>query len=112
MVNGKFDFLLNIDILLEYEEIISLKYGIKTAHYFLSLLNELSNVSNITSYYQWNLIEADKDDNKYVDCAIAGQADFIVTEDAHFNVLTCIPFPIVNVIDIDKFSMLLNKNKR
>ena len=109
LVNGDFDLLVNIEILLEYEEIICLKYGKKTASYFLSLLSELPNVLDVTSYFNWGLIEADKDDNKYVDCAIAGQADYIVSEDSHFNILATVPFPKVSVIDIEKFRMILQK---
>jgi uncharacterized protein len=30
---------------------------------------------------------ADRDDDKFADCAITANADFIVTSDAHFRVL-------------------------
>lgn len=106
-VNGNFDLLVSNEILLEYEEIISIKYGLKTSNYFLNLLSELPNVSNITTYFKWNLIDEDKDDNKYVDCSIAGQSDYIVSEDSHFNILSTISFPIVKVINIDKFISIL-----
>ena len=33
------------------------------------------------------MITADPDDNKFVGCAIAVEADFILTVDRHFNVL-------------------------
>ena len=51
---------------------------------------------------QW-LIEQDKDDNKFVNCAIAANAKYIVSEDAHFKQLKNIPFPIVNVIRLGEF---------
>ena len=37
----------------------------------------------------WTLISIlqDKDDNKFVDCAIAANARFIVSEDGHFKYL-------------------------
>ncbi|MBC8180569.1 PIN domain-containing protein [candidate division KSB1 bacterium] len=50
----------------------------------------------------------DEDDNKFVDCAISSNADFIVTNDRHFNILKNIEFPKVNVINVDDF---LNKLK-
>ena len=53
--------------------------------------------------YKWNLITADPDDNKFVDCAVAANAKYIVTEDHHFNVLKTVVFPVVNVINIDEF---------
>lgn len=83
---GKFDLAVTDEIVLEYEEIIQKKYGVSTAHAFISLLSELPNVHYLNTYYRWKLIEADPDDNKYCDCAIAGKADYLVTEDNHFNV--------------------------
>ena len=55
------------------------------------------------------LLKADEDDNKFVDCAIAGNAIFIVSEDKHFNELAMIPFPKVEVIGIDDFMKYLNR---
>lgn len=50
----------------------------------------------------------DPDDNKFVDCAIASNADFIVTEDRHFQLLKDVPFPRVNVIGIEEFKEVLS----
>jgi predicted nucleic acid-binding protein len=58
-------------------------------------------------FYKWDLIIADPDDNKFVDCALNAGADFIVTNDRHFNVLKEIDFPPVQVIDIDSFKKIL-----
>ena len=69
-------FLVSNDILLEYHEIIEQKYSVRTAHEFINLLAELPNVSFINVYYNWNLIDVDKDDNKFVDCGIAAGVDF------------------------------------
>jgi len=70
-------------------------------------LKELPNVPYFISYYKWQLIEADPDDNKYSDCAIAGAALFLVTEDKHFSILKSISFPRISVISIDEFTQLL-----
>lgn len=59
------------------------------------------------TYFHFHLIEQDKDDNKFVDCAIAANAKYIVSEDAHFKQLKNIPFPIVNVIRLGEFMKLL-----
>ena len=103
MVAGKFDLVVSQDILLEYEEIIQIKYGLKTSHSLLTLLALLSNVYYVHPFYKWNLIDADPDDNKYCDWAVSGTADYIVTEDNHFNVLTDVPFPSIATITIDDF---------
>jgi len=55
------------------------------------------------------LIEQDADDNKFVDCALAGQADYIVTEDRHFNVLKSLDFPYVEVVSLAAFQRLLTQ---
>jgi putative PIN family toxin of toxin-antitoxin system len=107
LVSGKFELVVSQDILLEYEEIIQLKYGINTASSFMALLALLPNVHYVHPYYQWDLIPSDPDDNKYCDCAVSGVADYIVTEDRHFNILSVIEFPKIAVVDIDKFSSFL-----
>jgi uncharacterized protein len=108
LVAGKFDLAVTDEIVLEYEEIIQKKYGVSTAHAFISLLSELPNVHYLNTYYRWKLIEADPDDNKYCDCAVAGKADYLVTEDNHFNVLKTISFPKISSISIDEFAAMLN----
>jgi len=61
----------------------------------------------ITPYFQWNLISSDLDDNKFVDCALNAGADYIVTNDQHFNVLKSIEFPPIKVIDMETFKSML-----
>jgi len=107
LIEGKFDLLISTEIMLEYEEIIQQKYGTKAAFAFISLLEELPNVHLITPYYKWLLIDADPDDNKYCDCAIAGKAMYIVTEDKHFNTLKSLSFPELRTINIDEFLKLI-----
>jgi putative PIN family toxin of toxin-antitoxin system len=107
LIKGKFRIVVTTEIVLEYEEIIQRKYGVPTANAFISLLSELPNVKYITSYYQWLLIDKDPDDNKYVDCVVAGRAEYLVTEDQHFNVLKSIAFPQITTLSVDSFQQLL-----
>jgi uncharacterized protein len=107
LISGKFDLAISTDILLEYQEVIEKKYGTSTTNAFLALLNELPNVHFISTYYHWQLIIADSDDNKYCDCAVASRADYIVTEDKHFDILQSIPFPSLQTISIDSFTTSL-----
>ncbi len=51
----------------------------------------LNNVVYINTYYEFDLL-ADPDDNKFVngsprDCAVAGGANYIVSEDRDFKIL-------------------------
>lgn len=59
------------------------------------------------AHFRWGLITKDPDDNKFVDCAIVANAEYIVTEDSHFNVLQNIPFPKVPIIRLKQFADLL-----
>ena len=69
----------------------------------ITLINKKFLPTNIQNYGDTCFIQFDNDDNKFVDCAFAGGADFIVSEDAHFNVLKSLPFPTFNVVTMDEF---------
>ena len=69
------------------------------------------NVVFITKYFRFRLITADPDDDKFVDCAFAGNADFIVSNDHHFDVLKKIDFPQIRVISADDFMEMLTGNR-
>ncbi len=57
LINQEYELLITTDIVLEYEEIIQIKYGVKTAKLFTELLFELSNVKIINTHYNWQLIK-------------------------------------------------------
>ncbi len=107
LIEEKYSISIMESILYEYEEIISEKFSKTVAKNFIRTLLLLPNVEFIKIYYEWNLIESDKDDNKFVDCAISSNADYILTEDNHFNQLQKIDFPKVNIININKFSQII-----
>ena len=60
-------------------------------------------------YIHFGLIEKDLDDNKFVDCAIASNAEYIVTNDSHFNVLKEIDWPKVLVVTIKEFANQIDR---
>lgn len=105
----KGDILLYVttSILEEYEEILMRLVGRFAATEVINVILNCRNTRLINTYYDFNLIEADPDDNKFVDCAIAANAEFVVTEDRHFNVLKAISFPHVDVIGLDDFIKVL-----
>lgn len=96
------------EILTEYEEILVEKASARVAYLFIQVLLRSPNIVRKDPYFQFQLIEKDKDDNKFVDCAIAAGADYIVSEDAHFRVLKNIRFPRINVLTLDEFVSDLN----
>ena len=107
---GKYCLCFSDEILDEYEEIIEQRTGSsEIAHSVVNAIINRSNTRHIEVYYHFDLIKADKDDNKFVDCAIKATAKYIVSNDHHFDVLKQIPFPKVEVIDINKFIEELSK---
>jgi uncharacterized protein len=107
LLQKKFSLAYSNEILLEYEEILKRKANPIVVANALELLSAMSNIEKVEVYFNWNLIEIDLDDNKFVDCAIAANADYIVTNDKHFNILKTIDFPFVRVISIAEFKEII-----
>ena len=86
VLNGEVELAVTTEILLEYEEQLGLFYAPDYADYIMSTLANLPNIVSINPlYFQWILIENDSDDNKFVDAAIASNADYIVTKRPAFS---------------------------
>ncbi|MDB5138614.1 MAG: hypothetical protein JWR12_530 [Mucilaginibacter sp.] len=109
LINGVFHLILSNDILTEYIEVIERKANATVSNNIAELLLSLDNLNKVEVFFEWKLIEKDPDDNKYVDAAIVGTADFIVSNDQHFNILKSVDFPKVNVIGVDDFLNLILK---
>jgi len=67
LLTGKFQLIISNEILSEYTEIIAQKTNLIVATNICEMLLSLSNVKKQDVFYKWNLIEIDKDDNKFVD---------------------------------------------
>ncbi len=61
-------------------------------------------VIRVSPTFFFNLIQSDPDDNKFVDCAICGNAEIIVSNDAHINILKQIGWPKLSVIRIEEYT--------
>ena len=109
LINNDLSLIISNEILSEYTEIIGRKTNMMVANNISEMLLSLQNVHKQEVYYRWRLIEEDKDDNKFVDCAIAGDVDYLVSNDKHFNCLKKIDFPKLNLLSIDEFMDLLIK---
>ncbi len=108
-IEEQYTLCVTTDILFEYEEVISRHIGNKAAFNVLQIIENAANVEYINRYYAWHLIESDPDDNKFVDCAIAANAKYIVTGDRHFNVLKNIDFINLSIITAHEFQKLLKE---
>jgi putative PIN family toxin of toxin-antitoxin system len=104
VLSGKICLCVNTEILNEYEEILAAKTTYEIAHNVVEAIARLHTTIFQEAYIHFGLIEQDIDDNKFVDCAIAADAEYIVTNDSHFNILKEIDWPKVLVITIKEFA--------
>jgi uncharacterized protein len=109
ILQDTFDFCITNEILHEYQEVIEKRYGVDMTTETLNFLMLLPNIQKIEPFYKWSLITTDPDDNKFVECAIAANAHFIVTNDKHFKILKDIPFPNIQTITIDDFELVFKQ---
>lgn len=89
---GRLRLAVTASIILEYEEIAAHRGGIALAARTMHLLSLVSaaysTIVVVNPAFQFQVIAADPDDNKFTDCAITADADYVITEDAHFSSLT------------------------
>ena len=102
LIDKEYTLCVTTEILAEYAEILERLMGKATSSSVMGVLENLSNVEYITTYYRFRLLK-DDDDDKFVDCAIASNASYIVSHDKDFKVLQEITFPVVKVIDTEAF---------
>ena len=100
---GEICLCVNTDILDEYEEILAKKTTPEIAVSVVETIARLRTTVFQETYIHFNLIQADLDDNKFVDCAVASDAQYVVTNDSHFEVLKQIQWPKVFTITINEF---------
>ncbi|MCQ2313235.1 MAG: putative toxin-antitoxin system toxin component, PIN family [Paludibacteraceae bacterium] len=79
------------DILTEYREIIGQKATPEIAESVVSLILHHPLTELYDPKFRFGFITQDVDDNKFVDCAIVANAQYIVSNDAHFEELKQLP---------------------
>ena len=87
----------------EYQEILGQQITPTVAENVVLLILNQMNVQLVDPHFRMGLITADPDDNKFVDCAFAAGADYLVSEDNHFDVLRNTSFPQLNLVTLDEF---------
>jgi uncharacterized protein len=107
IASGSLELVVSTAILLEYQEILSKKANEIVANNFLEFLLKMPGVIRVGTPFTWGVIEVDPDDNKFVDAGFMGGADYIITYDKHFEVVSKRLFPHIDIIDPDDFLTLL-----
>ena len=103
----EFSLCCSTEMLEEYEELLASFYSIEISESVINTITNASNFIPVVPYFKWNLIVADPEDNKFADCALNAGADYIVTNDKHFNILKGMNFPYVKVVDIETFKKII-----
>lgn len=106
-VRGEYELCVSNEIVDEYLEILQKLTSVEVAEYIMKTIINSPFVVFIDPFYKFDLIQADKDDNKFVDCAIAAQAKCIISNDHHYDILSTIPFPHVEVIKLTDFMEIM-----
>ena len=102
-LNQEIEICISNEVLMEYEEILSIKTSPFFANAIIQTLLNKRNLIRVTPVWRFNLITSDPDDNKFVDCAICGQAEYLVSNDKHFKVLNDIQFPSITLVTLQEY---------
>ena len=102
-LEGRLEFWVSTEVLFEYEEILSEKTSPYFAEIILKTLINRNNLVRVNPTWHFNLITADPDDNKFVDCAVCGQAEYLISNDRHYIILKEIHFPQLNLVRLQDF---------
>lgn len=101
MLDGRNTLCVTTEILEEYTEQLQRFTSPEFTEAALGVITNNPYTMFVTPYFHFKLITADPDDDKFVDCAVAANAKFVVTDDGHFDVLKQIDFPKIYIIGLD-----------
>ena len=85
---GKLLWAVSTEVLLEYQEVLARMNFPGYAELVLRTIETVGeqqqSLLRISPTFHFHLITGDPDDDKFADCAIPAEADFIITDDGHF----------------------------
>lgn len=108
---GKFTLSVTSEIIHEYEEKFCEHWNQLAAENVIRTILESPHTHFVNIYFKFNLLSDDEDDNKFADCAIASNADYLITEDRDFIILKTISFPRVHVRTLSEFEQVLQNQR-
>ena len=110
-LESKLEICVSNEILMEYEEILSEKTSPSFADSIIQALLNRKNVVKVSPVWRFNTILQDPDDNKFVDCAVCGRAEYLVSNDKHFGILHDVNFPPITLVTIQEFVVTLKSSQ-
>lgn len=109
-VEGKVEWCVTTEILSEYMEILEQKTNAWFAEVIVNAIVNNENTIRVSPSFFFDLIQADPDDNKFVDCAVCGNAEYIVSNDSHFRILNDIDWPKLQLVTIQDYVNEIDNN--
>jgi uncharacterized protein len=91
LINGDFQWAVSNDLLTEYEEMVTQRSGgarwqqVERVIQLLHLRHQ--SILWTEPAFRYQVISTDPDDNKFTDCAITANADYVITNDKDFSPL-------------------------
>ena len=104
-VGGEWNLCVSNEVLEEYFEILSYLANPIVAQGVINVIINSPYTIMVSPCYRFEIISKDRDDNKFVDLAISANADYIVSNDRHFNEVKECDWPHINVINLDEFAI-------
>jgi putative PIN family toxin of toxin-antitoxin system len=85
---GRLRLAVTAAIVLEYEEISARRGGAgfsaRVMHWLSLVAAAHKTIELVQPSFQFHVVTSDPDDNKFTDCAIVADADFVITNDSDF----------------------------
>jgi len=104
-IEGKIELFLSEDITDEFKGVLKReKFGIpeENLHYIITALKSIANLVNPKKSF--NIIKKDPEDNKFIECAVEAESDFIISGDKHLlDLLEFRKIKILNPSDFLKY---------
>ena len=109
-IDEKFIWVFSNEIISEYAELVAIQFGEKTMEYVMSSLLSSFNHERFEPSFKYQLVIADKDDDKFVDCAVGANVNYLVSDDGHIKDLRKTPglFPPIPILTFAEFRTILD----
>ena len=102
ILQGKIELALPTEIINEYTGILERKTNTAVTNNVIQAMIENPSVIFIEPSYRWAMVTKDANDDKYVDCAVAANADYLISNDKHFAILDTIEFPKIERLKLNQ----------
>jgi len=103
IISGEFRLCVSNEILLEYEELLTEKTNKDVSRNVIDFLLISPFVLKADIFFNWHLISDDPDDDKFIDCYLSSDAEYLVSNDQHFAKIKQIDFPKINLYSLIEF---------